>query len=402
MTQSISPSWPQRQTGSRWQQVFVLSLPRSGSTLLRLLLDTHPDICCPGELELGKLAEALRHSLYYSTGQLLECDDAERADHVASEVRRIIEGFMGSYTAAKGKRLWAEKTPANLSHADVLRRTFPDAAFLCLHRHPLDLIRSGFESTRFGKLKFDLWDYQSGVEFCIEQTRSLLNFESANPDRCFRLYYEELVKETDAVLARACEFLGLESEAGVAQGVFKTKHERGPGDPKAEFASRIYETSIGRGAEIVPLLSTISPGLKKRLGNLIVELGYPQVELDGEGRSAIASAPLPPARPAFSSVEELFRTHFPAALQRSNGLQGKVKFQVKGSGGGTWTVNLGTRPAVFAPVNEEADCTVTIRSDDLLKLAAGELNVGECYLQAKLRVAGNEALAISLGRALFA
>ncbi|HEX5886668.1 MAG TPA: sulfotransferase [Pyrinomonadaceae bacterium] len=387
-------------TERKWEQVFVLSLPRAGSTLLRLLLDTHPAICCPGELDLGNLVERLYHSLYYSSGQLLECDEAERSAWTTRQVRATIEGFMKPYARAKGKQLWAEKTPSNLAHADALQRTFPDAAFLCLHRHPLDLLRSGFESTRFGKLKFDLWDYQSGVDFCIEQASALLQFEKANRDRCFRLYYEDIVKDGATVLTKAFHFLGLESDPEIVKTAFNTKHEHGPGDPKAEFASRIYNTSIGRGAEIVTLLSDVSAASKNRLKDLIVELGYPQTDLVPAVEKERTNDNGP--RVTFKSVEELFSTHFPARLQRKNDLQGSVKFLVKGNGGGAWTIKLDQDPAVFAPVNEESDCTIMIKSDDLLKLATGELNVGECYLQAKLRVAGNEALAISLGRTLFA
>lgn len=391
-------------TERHWEQIFVLSLPRSGSTLLRLVLDTHPSICCPGELDLGSLAERLYHSLYYSTGQLPDCDEAERTTRTTQQVRTTIEGFMRPYAEAKGKQVWAEKTPANLAHADTLKRTFPNAAFLCLHRHPLDLIRSGFESTRFGKLKFDLWDYQSGVDFCIEQTGSLLRFEKANRDCCFRLHYEDLVKDAAGVLSETFHFLGLESDREIVNAAFTTKHEHGPGDPKAEFANRIYETSIGRGVEILPLLAQVSAASRHRLEDLIVQLGYPRTNL-------LPESPVEKSRPrdngatvptTFTSVEELFRTDFPARLKRKNDLQGSVKFLVKGTGGGAWTIKLDRNPAVFAPVNEESDCTITIRSDDLLRLAAGELNVGECYLQARLRIAGNEAVAISLGRTLFA
>ncbi|HEV7746371.1 MAG TPA: sulfotransferase [Pyrinomonadaceae bacterium] len=391
-------------TERKWDQIFVFSLPRAGSTLLRLLLDTHPSICCPGELDLGNLVERLHHSLYFSSGQLLEGDETERSAWTARQVRTTIEGFMKPYAKAKGKQLWAEKTPANLAHAEALKRTFPDAAFLCLHRHPLDLIRSGFESTRFGKLKFDLWDYQSGVDFCVEQTQALLQFEKANPNRCFRLRYEDIVQDGPAILAQAFHFLGLESDPEIVNAAFMTKHERGPGDPKAEFAGRIYNTSIGRGAEIVTLLSDVSSASKNRLKDLIVELGYPPTDLrPGPPVEKERTSDNGHTMPAtFRSVEELFLTHFPARLQRKNDLQGSVKFLVKGNGGGTWTIKLDKDPAVFAAVNEESDCTITIRSDDLLKLATGELNVGECYLQAKLRVAGNEALAISLGRSLFA
>lgn len=400
----MQPHQAHTNTEHKWDQIFVLSLPRAGSTLLRLLLDTHPSICCPGELDLGNLVERLYHSLYYSSAQLLDCDEAERSAWTTRQVRTTIEDFMKSYAQAKGKKLWAEKTPSNLAHAEALQRTFPNAAFLCLYRHPLDLIRSGFESTRFGKLKFDLWDYKSGVDFCIEQTQLLLQFEKANQNCCFRLHYEDLVKAGPAVLAQAFHFLGLDSDPEIVNAAFTTKHERGPGDPKAEFASRIYNTSIGRGAEIVALLSDVPPASKNRLKDLIVELGYPRTDLlpGTPVETDRASDNGHSVRATFTSIDELFLTHFPARLQREKDLQGSVKFLVKGNGGGTWTINLDKDAPVFNPVNAEPDCTITIKSDDLLKLATGELNVGECYLQAKLRVTGNEALAISLGRTLFA
>jgi putative sterol carrier protein len=211
------------------------------------------------------------------------------------------------------------------------------------------------------------------------------------------------VKDAATVLSRAFDFLGLEPDPTIATAVFSTKHESGPGDPKAEFASRIYGTSIGKGAEIIPLLAEVSPTTKNKLERLIVELGYPPIDLSNSGQDnwsqAVDSAAFDSSTVA--SVEELFRTHFPARLQQRSDLKGSVKFLVKGSGGGAWTLNFAQQPVSIEPMNQEADCTITIRSEDLIKLATGELNVGECYLQAKLRVTGDEAIAVSLGRALF-
>ena len=79
---------------SKWKQIFILSLPRSGSTLLRMILDTHPEICCPGELSLGQLCVDLHHSLYFSIGQASANEKAEREAIVTARVREIIDGFM--------------------------------------------------------------------------------------------------------------------------------------------------------------------------------------------------------------------------------------------------------------------------------------------------------------------
>lgn len=404
MNHSYAPSQ------SAWKQIFVLSLPRSGSTLLRLILDTHPQITCPGELSLGQLCFDLSHALSYSIGQVDTDDDAARPAIVRAEVQGIVEGFMGSYARMKKKLLWAEKTPANLEHADLLHRVFPQAAYICLHRNLLDMIRSGWESTRYGKLKYELWDCNSSLEFCIQQTRALLDFERKHPDQTIRLQYEDMVQAPVPTLTRLFNFLGLDWEPSLLDAIFSTPHDRGPGDPKAQFATRLYTSSVGRGTshEVLAVLEKAPKHVKSALDDLLRELGYPDIDsaISEAARSTGATA----AEPAIAVAQEsditnLFTQHFRTKLDCRNAktadLKGAVKFIVRGNGGGTWTINLDSRPPSIQALDRDADCTISIKSDDLLKLAKGELNVGECYLQARLRIAGNEALAISLGHTLF-
>lgn len=386
-----------------WEQIFVLCLPRSGSTLLRLMLDTHPAICCPGELDLGQLCKALHHALYYTAGQA----SAEGADEAASAgARAIVNGFMGAYAAARGKSLWAEKTPANLDHAQMLHQIFPRGAYICLHRNLLDVLRSGWEMSRYGKLKYEMWDYKEFLEFGIRQTRALLEFERRHPDQTIRIHYERLVQSPEQELGRLFDFLKLDWEPSLVNAVFATEHAPGPGDPKASFASGLYQTSIGRGAsdDVLAQLERTPKQLQSALDELLVELGYADVA--AARRSAATRRAAPPAEVPPGHVNELFtqrcRTRLdPERLRRSR-LRGVVKFVVKGGDGGTWTIDLDAHPPSVEAVDRDADCSITIRSEDLLKIMNGELNIGECYLQAKLRVVGDEALAVSFGRALFA
>jgi hypothetical protein len=72
--------------------VFVLSCERSGSTLLRYIIDTHPQICSPAHLHLGQLCRSLYTSTFYSLGQTMEVtDEAMRERLVAAETRRVID-----------------------------------------------------------------------------------------------------------------------------------------------------------------------------------------------------------------------------------------------------------------------------------------------------------------------
>src|ERR1043165_3692102 len=99
---------------------FILSCERSGSTLLRYIVDTHPDIACPGELNLGDLCGLLYHSTYYSLAQVLASEEIERSSRTIEKVREIISDLMSEYAAAKGKRLWCEKSPGNLQNVKML------------------------------------------------------------------------------------------------------------------------------------------------------------------------------------------------------------------------------------------------------------------------------------------
>ena len=405
-----------RASGAGAKQVFILSLPRSGSTLLRLMLDTHPEICCPGELSLGQLCENLYRALYFSVGQASTDDEIERVSISTARAREIVSGIMSAYAELKGKSIWVEKTPTNLDYAQRLHETFPDAVYICLHRNLLDLIASGWEMTRFGKIRVDqpryeLWDYQTFLELCIGQTRALLDFENSHVEKTIRVNYERLVQTPSQEMGRLFAFLGLDWDPSLIERVFSTRHDKGPGDPKAEFANKFYTTSIGRGIsmEVLSKLTKAPINMQRDLNELLARLGYASLE-SALSEAATKSDPLASrdikVTTDYSDINDLFERFFLAKLGQKHhsgsNLRGSVKFIIRGKGGGTWSINLDAHPPELEAIDRHADCTITIRADDLLKLTTGELNVGECYLQARLRVTGNEALALSLGRTLFA
>src|SRR5437870_3917407 len=93
-------------------QIFVLSCERAGSTLLRFIIDTHPQICSPSELYIGALCKALKTTLQRTTGQI---GPAENRDaRVIEQVRSTVDSIMNAYTRERKKELWCEKTPLNL------------------------------------------------------------------------------------------------------------------------------------------------------------------------------------------------------------------------------------------------------------------------------------------------
>ena len=183
---------------------FLASGARSGSTLLRWLIDAHPDISCPGETDLAVLVDAYRHTAGALTGA------------PGDGARALVEDLMGRHLAATGKRRWCDKSLSNALHLDQLAELWPTGRFVLLHRHALDVVASGLEASVWGLDQYGFATYAQMsptnpvialVGYWIERASALLRFEERYPDRCLRVRYEDLVADPDAVLATLWSFL---------------------------------------------------------------------------------------------------------------------------------------------------------------------------------------------------
>ncbi len=392
--------------------VFVLSCERSGSTLLRYIIDTHPQICSPAHLHLGQLCRSLYTSIFYSLGQTMEVtDEATRERLVAVETRRIVDELMGRYVMAKGKQMWCEKTTENLQYLKILNDVFPDARYICLYRNCMDVVHSSIECSRLGFIP-ELAPYvqkrpdnivAAMVDSWIEKTSGLLEFEMAHAEQCFRLKYENLVTEPSQTLPAMFAALGLEWDERLLKEVFSTQHDQGSGDRKVLFTKKINTDSIGRGSTISR--SFIPDALLEDMNRLLARLDYPPVGDDWDN----ALSPYLPAGVAtenetVSSVEVMFREYVPQLLKEGNaslaGVNGRCKFEV-GDGGGTWMLTLRESQGVAEALDGDADCTVQISAADLLDLVNGRLNSIAAFDQGKIHIMGDYDLANKVGRLLF-
>lgn len=392
--------------------VFILSCERSGSTLLRYIIDTHPQACSPAHLHLGQLCRSLYTAAYYSIGQTAEtADEAARERLAAVEVRRVVDDLMGRYARAKGKQVWCEKTTENLQYLRFLDEVFPDARFICLYRNCMDVAHSSIECSRLGFMP-ELAPYvqkrpdnivAAMVESWIEKTTKLFEFEQAHAAQCFRLKYESLVLRPSETLRAMFAALGLDWDESLLGAVFSTKHDQGSGDTKIHFTKRINADSIGRGSTLAR--ADVPVELLDRMNELLARLDYAVVGPDWDD----APSPYLPAgteaetTETVSSVEQLFGSYVPQLLKSRSpdlqGIDGRCRFDV--SGGGTWMLTLRESSGVVEASGGGADCTVRISAEDLLDLVNGRQNVIAAIDQGKVHVTGDYELANKVGRLLF-
>jgi protein-tyrosine sulfotransferase len=389
--------------------VFVLSCERSGSTLLRYIIDTHPQVCSPAHLHLGQLCSSLYTSIFYSIGQTMEVpDEASRERLVAAEVRTVVDEFMQRYARAKGKQIWCEKTTENLQYLGYIRDVFPDAKYLCLYRNCMDVVHSSIECSRLGFLP-ELVPYvqkspdnivAAMVDSWVEKTTKLLDFELAHPSQSFRIKYESLVAEPFQTLHAMFAALGLDWDEKLLDAVFSTEHDQGSGDRKILFTKRVNTDSIGRGSTISR--SLIPDELLDRMNLLLARLDYPIVGNDWDNAPSpyLAARITTEESETVSSVEEIFGSYIPRLLKNGLEVNGRCKFDVL-DGGGTWMLTLRESEGVVEALDGDADCTVRISAGDLLDLVNGRLNAIAAFDQGKIHVMGDYDLANKVGQLLF-
>lgn len=384
---------------------FIISTARSGSTLLRYVLDSHPKISSPGELFLGQLCQSLFVSLSSTKGQIAAA--AGRTDAnliVLSEVRRIVMELMDSYICAKDKSLWCEKTPSNVNNLKLLGRVFPDAKYICLYRNCMDVVHSHIEANREGWYP-DLVRYihrnpenviDAMVESWTDKTSQILEFEQANPENCFRLKYESLVLKPVETLGPLFEFLGVEWDPAILDTVFSTPHDGGFGDIKIKFSQKIMRNTIGKGSKLSR--RAISSDLLDKMNDLLTKLGYSVVDASWDVAPSPYRAELKDEHDQYgNALRQVFTSYIPqqvkSQVDRVWGLTGKLKFIVPELGGIAWMVDLSGEPGHPIAANSPADCTIMISADDLIDVVSGKSNAGESFLQGKVKIGGNLALA---------
>jgi protein-disulfide isomerase len=296
---------------------FVLCTSRSGSTLLRFVLDAHPDLACPPEMKMPNVLAQLAR-LWSATDALGETATDAGGPGVsaaaAAGIRHTMDLMIGPYLARRGKTRYCDKNLGTEPHVETLLAVYPEARFICLYRHPMDMIASGVEACPWGLNHYGFEPYVANApgnsvlalaRYWADHVDAILAVEDKHPGKCHRVRYEDLVADPEAVAAGIFGFLGLPPVPGISARAFSRERERtGPGDFKIWNTSQITDDSVGRGwsvpADLIPapLTSTIN-ALADRLGYVRVDANWGTVHKPSDLRLP-AAGQSPAARPAGS------------------------------------------------------------------------------------------------------
>ncbi len=194
-------------------QCFVISLPRSGSTLLQRLLAAHPRIQTAGEpwlalpfayalREKGARAEFSHRSMAQGIGEFIKTLPGGTATYYR-EAGRMMERLHETM-ATNGRDWFLDKTPRYFLILDELAAMFPEAKFIVLQRNPLAVVASILRTWHDGRFNFG-----SNEIDVYEGPRCIARFVRERRANVFEVSFERLVAEPEKHLRTLTDFLGV-------------------------------------------------------------------------------------------------------------------------------------------------------------------------------------------------
>jgi hypothetical protein len=278
---------------------FVVGVARSGTTLLRLQLDAHPELAIPPETNFGPLARRVAEAgggipelfealvalptwpdLGISRDELGEAFDALREPALGDGLRACYR----LYAARHGKPRWGDKTPGHGLHMDFLAELLPEARFIHIIRDVRDVADS-LRGMPFAPGEGDLKTIATSWRNYISRVRTLARGVSHYRE----VRFERLVAEPETVLRELCEFAELSFDDSMLR-----YHERAAQRLEELMTVRFPDGSVrtaqARRANLAETLRPPDPSLAGRwretltpeetvqveaaAGDLLDELGY--------------------------------------------------------------------------------------------------------------------------------
>ncbi len=213
MSGSKAPS-----TGSLAPSPFIVGAGRSGTTLLRLMLDAHPDLAIPPETHfIHRAARACKHApnprqtfletvMSHRKWEDHGVEGEQLTQRIAAiepfDLGEALRAFYELYASKFGKPRWGDKTPPYVHRMTLIQGLLPEAHFI-------HIIRDGRDAALSVK---DLWFGANSVEEAAQRWRSLIEqarYQSKELSHYVEIRYEDLVLNTEPTLRKISDFVDL-------------------------------------------------------------------------------------------------------------------------------------------------------------------------------------------------
>jgi Tfp pilus assembly protein PilF len=233
--------------------IFIVGMPRAGSTLIEQILSSHSQV--EGTSELPDLPLLTRKPGPYPKG-ILEASVDER--------RALGEEYLkrASVQRRTDRPLFIDKLPNNWLYVPFIHLILPNAKIIDARRHPLGCCFSNFRQ-HFARGQAFTYDLGDVGHYYADYVRLMAHIDEVLPGRVHRVIYERVVEDTEGEIRRLLDYCGLEFEPQVLE-FYRT--ERAVRTASSEQVRRpIYRDATEEWRAYEPYLGS----LKTALGSIV-------------------------------------------------------------------------------------------------------------------------------------
>ena len=238
--------------------IFIVGMPRSGTSLAEQILASHPDVYGAGELmDFAAVAQGLGFDHAHSSGftaRLASLNDAESS--------RYVEAYLQSIDRlSNGERYVTDKLPYNFLHLGLIQILFPNARVIHARRDPMDSCLSCYFLAFIGTHPhaYDLEDL--GVYY-REYERLMTHWHDVLSLPILDVQYEEAVEDIEATCRRMIEFCELDWDDRVLD--FHQSDRVVRSASYDQVRRPVYRSSVGRWKPYEAWLDPLRQGLSGR------------------------------------------------------------------------------------------------------------------------------------------
>jgi tetratricopeptide (TPR) repeat protein len=243
------PVSPTSGSGARFEElpVFIVGMPRCGSSLVEQILASHPDVHGAGE------QTRLRHYFEGNEAGSEGPGDCATDQGIAESALRTLRRF-----SAHAARI-VDKDLINFRHLDMIHRVFPRARIIHCRRNPLDTCFSAYTKLFLGDFPFTYDQRELGLYY-RHYHAVMAHWRSVLPSRIFmEIDYETVISDPLGATRRLVDFLGLPWSDACLR-FFETRRTVNTAS-LAQVRQPIYRSSVGRSIALLPYLTPLTEAL---------------------------------------------------------------------------------------------------------------------------------------------
>ena len=231
--------------------IFIVGMPRTGTTLLERMLGRHSKVESAGELlDFGQLLAAASRKSHALHPELTIVEASLEIDFAA-----LGRDYMVSAReAAGGSQVFIDKMPVNYIYCGLIRKALPKARIIHLVRDPMDSCYAIYK-TLFNQAYPFSYAFDELADYYVTYHRMMRHWHDVMPGEILDVHYEDLVTDTEAQARRVLAWCGLDWQ----DAVLSPSHNDTPSTTAsaAQVREPVYTSSLGKWrryeAQLAPL-----------------------------------------------------------------------------------------------------------------------------------------------------